>query len=99
MFATAVRRQGLHLTLYTSKTCSLCVEAKQALERVRKQIPFTLTEVDIYAKGNEEHQIYMYDIPVVHLNGKHLVQHRVNEAAVTEALRQALAAQQENTSK
>ncbi|KAI8056956.1 hypothetical protein BDF22DRAFT_740467 [Syncephalis plumigaleata] len=63
MFATIIRRQALHLTLYTSRTCQLCVEAKEALARVQKKVPFELEEVDIYAKGNEEHQVYMFDIP------------------------------------
>ncbi|RKP09997.1 hypothetical protein THASP1DRAFT_28223 [Thamnocephalis sphaerospora] len=98
MLATAVRRQLLQLTLYTSRTCSLCSDAKASLERVQQQVPFALKEVDIYAKGNEEHQIYMFDIPasmldaVVHLNGKHLLQHRVDEASLVDTLRKAAAA-------
>ncbi|KAI9593137.1 thioredoxin-like protein [Syncephalis fuscata] len=92
MFASVVRRQALRLTLYTSRTCQLCVEAKESLDRVQKKIPFELEQVDIYAEGNEAHQIYMFDIPVVHLNGKHLVQHRIDETKLMHQLQEATTA-------
>eukprot|EP00057_Strongylocentrotus_purpuratus_P034898 XP_796980.1 PREDICTED: glutaredoxin-like protein C5orf63 homolog [Strongylocentrotus purpuratus] len=66
------------LTLYTKEQCSLCDDAKEVLQKFSKK--FVLEEVDITAPGNEEwKQLYQYDIPVFHFNGKYLMRHRVDE--------------------
>ncbi|XP_032239433.1 glutaredoxin-like protein C5orf63 homolog isoform X2 [Nematostella vectensis] len=66
--------------------CSLCDDAKLILENSRQK--FEYEEVDITAKGNEEwFYKYRYDIPVFHLNGKFLMQHRINETLLHAALK------------
>lgn len=48
---------------------------------------FNLNEVDITAKGNEAlFDLYKYDIPVIHLNGKEIMRHRVFENVLLDAL-------------
>ncbi|KAJ2455716.1 hypothetical protein EV183_000563 [Coemansia sp. RSA 2336] len=69
----------LVLTMFTHNRCQLCVDAKEALEQVRKQVPFEMTEVDIRQRGNEKwFEEYKYDVPVIHANGEFLLWHRVN---------------------
>ncbi len=57
------------------------------LQRVRSQIPFELESIDICAPGQEKWlDAYRYDIPVVHLNGREIFRHRVNERQLRELL-------------
>ncbi|KAI9228353.1 MAG: hypothetical protein DHS80DRAFT_30922 [Piptocephalis tieghemiana] len=79
----------LTLTLYSSKTCSLCDTVKRTLGQVQKQVPFHLDQVDIHAPGNEQWLKYAFDIPVLHVNGRFLLQHRIDdEQALVRQLKQ-----------
>ncbi|XP_067838446.1 glutaredoxin-like protein C5orf63 homolog [Heptranchias perlo] len=65
------------LTLFTKDSCTLCEEAKEALEPYRYR--FVLQEVDITIPENSVwYERYKYDIPVFHLNGQFLMMHQVN---------------------
>ncbi|XP_078391116.1 glutaredoxin-like protein C5orf63 homolog [Cetorhinus maximus] len=65
------------LTLFTKDACTLCDEAKEALEPYRHR--FVLQEVDITVPENSVwFERYKYDIPVFHLNGQFLMMHKVN---------------------
>ncbi|KAJ2799628.1 hypothetical protein H4R20_004360 [Coemansia guatemalensis] len=71
----------LVLTMFTHSRCQLCVDAKEALAQVRKQVPFEISEVDIRKPGNERwFDEYKYDVPVIHVNDEFLLWHRVNVA-------------------
>ena len=59
------------VTLYSRPGCHLCDEAREALERVRAQAPFTLEEVDIET-DDALHARYLERIPVVALDGEEL---------------------------
>jgi glutaredoxin len=74
------------ITLYGRPGCHLCDEAREALERVRAQAPFTLEEVDI-ERDDDLLRRYLERIPVVSLNGEDLFDFHVDE----EALRARLA--------
>ncbi|KAJ1911216.1 hypothetical protein IWQ60_010244 [Tieghemiomyces parasiticus] len=77
------------LTLFTSNSCSLCAEAKQALLTVRKQVPFDLKEVDIHTPENrKECEKYTFDIPVLHIDHKYAMKHRINQEKLLSLLRQ-----------
>ncbi|KAL6079134.1 Glutaredoxin family protein [Balamuthia mandrillaris] len=85
MATTPLRRA---IRLFTKSDCGLCEEAKHVLLRVRSKVPFELEEVDIRRKENEEWMLkYCFDIPVVHLNGKEVFRHRVDEAKLEQLLR------------
>jgi len=74
------------ITLYGRPGCHLCDEAREALERIRADAPFTLEEVDI-ERDDELLRRYLERIPVVSLNGEELFDFHVDE----EALRSRLA--------
>ncbi|KAJ1731480.1 hypothetical protein LPJ61_002512 [Coemansia biformis] len=65
--------------MFTHSRCQLCVDAKAALEQVRAEVPFEISEVDIRKPGNERwFDEYKYDVPVIHANGEFLLWHRVS---------------------
>ncbi|KAF9927461.1 hypothetical protein BGZ75_002185 [Mortierella antarctica] len=69
----------LRLTLFTKANCGLCTTAKEALTRVQ-------AKVDIYAPGQEAAQKYMFDVPVVELQGRVAMMHRIDEAKLIDIL-------------
>ncbi len=73
------------VTLYTRPGCHLCDDARAALERVRQQHPFTLTEIDIES-DDALHRALLERIPVVELDGEHLFDYFVDEAALAARL-------------
>ncbi|XP_016118518.1 glutaredoxin-like protein C5orf63 homolog [Sinocyclocheilus grahami] len=76
------------LTLFTKELCPLCDEAKAALEPYRHR--FELQEVDITRPENRVwFDRYHQHIPVFHLNGQFLMQHRVNAALLEQRLEEA----------
>jgi glutaredoxin len=73
------------VTLYGRPGCHLCDEAREALQRVRTTIPFTLEEVDIET-DDELHKRYLERIPVVMLDGEHLFDYEVDEQALAQRI-------------
>lgn len=76
-----------HLVLYTKKYCGLCEEAKAQILTLQKTVPFSFEQVDIEAAGNTEWlRKYMYDIPVIHINGVPLMKHGVHIETLVDEL-------------
>ena len=73
------------VTLYTRPGCHLCDDARAALLRVRAHHPFMLAEIDIES-DDALHRAYLERIPVIHLEGEHLFDYFVDEAALTARL-------------
>ena len=73
------------VTLYSRDGCHLCDEARRALERVRGEVPFELSEVDIES-DDRLHRAYLERIPVVELDGRELFEYFVEEDRLREAL-------------
>ena len=69
------------VTLYSRPGCHLCEQAKQALERVRAQAPFTVDEVNIET-DEALHARYLERIPVVAIDGEELFDFFVDETAL-----------------
>jgi glutaredoxin len=69
------------VTLYSRPGCHLCDDAREALQRVRAQAPFTLKEVDIET-DDALHARYLERIPVVALDGEELFDYFVDETAL-----------------
>lgn len=68
------------LTFFTKQDCGLCEAAWFVIRKVRREIPFECEKVDITAEGNEAwFSRYRHDIPVVHLDGREVLRHRVEE--------------------
>jgi len=66
------------VTLYSKPDCHLCVEAREALLRLRSQLGFEIHEVDI-TSDEALHRAYFERIPVVVLDGEELFDYFVDE--------------------
>lgn len=69
------------VTLYSRPGCHLCDEAREALGRVRAQVPFTVDEINIET-DDALHARYLERIPVVALDGEELFDFWVDETAL-----------------
>ena len=67
------------VTLYGKPGCHLCEDARAAVERVRSDHPFELSEVDV-SLDPELHRAYGERIPVLELDGEELFEFFVDEA-------------------
>ncbi|QIX01648.1 hypothetical protein AMS68_007165 [Peltaster fructicola] len=70
MRATTILGQWcIRTTLFTRPGCSLCIDAKNVLDRVWKRRPFEFTQIDIAQPQNKKwKEIYDFDVPVVHVD-------------------------------
>ena len=66
-------------TLYGKPACHLCDAARAVVERVRRDHPFELREVDV-TLDPELHRAYGERIPVLELDGEELFEFFVDEA-------------------
>jgi len=73
------------VTLYGRQECSLCDEARLALERIRRDLPFELIELDI-TEDAALHRAYFERIPVVAVDGEELFDYFVDEARLRDRL-------------
>ncbi len=73
------------VTLYGRPGCHLCDDAREVLERLRAECPFTLQEVDIESDDDLLHR-YLERIPVVSLDGEELFDYYVDEHALRRRL-------------
>jgi hypothetical protein len=75
------------VTLFTKTECCLCDTARFVLRRVQVHHTFELDVVDIAAPGNEHWQReYAEHIPVVHVDGREVCRHRIDERVIRAAL-------------
>ncbi|CAO0789769.1 unnamed protein product [Mucor circinelloides] len=77
------------LTLFSSSTCSLCTTARENILRVQQKVPFSLKVLDIHKEEcpKEFRDKYIFDVPVLHMNDKFLMQHRIPEESLIEAIK------------
>ena len=71
--------------IYGKRECRLCDEAKAALLKVRREIPFDLHEIDIESTP-ELYDAYKERIPLVVINGQRAFKFRVDEKALRRRL-------------
>jgi glutaredoxin len=76
----------ISIVLYSRPGCHLCDEMKAVVNRVARQTPIALSEIDITGDPELEAR-YGIEIPVLMLEGKKVAKYRVTE----EALRRMLA--------
>jgi glutaredoxin len=76
------------VTLYGRPGCHLCDDAREVLERVRRDTPFRLVERDIET-DDELLRRYLERIPVVAVGGRELSDFFVDEDALRAALSSA----------
>lgn len=69
------------ITFYTRENCGLCDEALEVVERVRQAVSFDLVIVDLdHEASAEKKTAYDWDIPVIEIDGRKMMKHRVDEA-------------------
>jgi hypothetical protein len=73
------------VVLYTREGCCLCDNAREILERVRRERPFTLKERDIDS-DDALLQAYLERIPVVTIEGEEAFELFVNESELARRL-------------
>jgi glutaredoxin len=77
------------ITLYSKPDCHLCVDARTALTRLRSELGFEISEVDI-TTDEALHRAYFERIPVIALNGEELFDYFVDERALRVRLQSIL---------
>lgn len=75
------------IVVYTKVGCSLCVEAVDELERVRREIPFELVEMDVEADP-ELMEKYGDLVPVTELEGKVIFEYFIDAVRLRTLLRE-----------
>jgi glutaredoxin len=73
------------VVLYSRPGCHLCDDARAVLERLRGELPFTLTELDI-ERDPKLHHAYLERIPVVAIDGEEVFDFFVDEAELRRRL-------------
>jgi hypothetical protein len=75
----------VEVVLYGRDGCCLCDDARTVLQRVRADVPFTLTERDI-DRDDGLLRAYLERIPVVTIDGVEAFELFVNEADLRQRL-------------
>lgn len=80
--------EPVKVVLYVKPGCTLCVPVQETLDRVRREIDFSLEKVDI---ANDPALLakYGHEIPVVTINGRKAFKGRVHEGQLKRKLRRA----------
>jgi len=85
------RREPVPLTLYTRVGCHLCEEMKATIDRIRVNIPWTLSEVDIDTDPALVER-FGRSIPVLAIAGRVAFKLRLSEEDFVRKLRREAAA-------
>ncbi|MBE0609301.1 MAG: glutaredoxin family protein [Dehalococcoidia bacterium] len=75
----------LRVTLYGRPGCSLCDHAEQMLARIGRRLPMSVELVNIETDDGL-HQRYMFEIPVIAVDGAEVAKAPLYERALEEAL-------------
>jgi len=75
------------LTFFTRERCHLCDVALAAVEHVRTTLPFTLEIIDLDTEAPaEKRAAYDWDVPVIEIDGRKIMKHRIDEARLRRLL-------------
>ncbi len=75
----------MRVTIYSRPGCHLCDDAKAVIERVQRDVPFALEQVDIDGDAALTEK-YGLEIPVILVDGRKHAKYRVDEGAFRKAL-------------
>jgi glutaredoxin len=76
-----------HVVVYTKMGCHLCEDVIRKVENVRERIPFDLDKIDIRSDA-ELTSRFVFDIPVVEIDGKTEFTTFLNEIQFEEKLKE-----------
>jgi hypothetical protein len=77
------------ITLYSKPDCHLCEDAQDVLRRLRSELGFELSEVDI-TTDEALHRAYFERIPVAALGAEELFEYFVDEDVLRQRLQSIL---------
>jgi glutaredoxin len=80
------------VTIYSRPGCHLCDDMKALVQRVSRNTPLALTEINI-STDPELEELYGLEIPVLFVDGKKAAKYRISETE----LRRMLAGRTETT--
>lgn len=75
--------------IYSKKDCCLCKKAKDLINKVNSEVPFSFKEVDITV-CEELFRKYKEEIPVVFINGRKAFKFKVDENEFRKKIRREL---------
>jgi glutaredoxin len=78
-------KRRVPVQLFGKKDCHLCTVAKDVIQRVRRDIPFALEEVDIESDQGL-YETFKDRIPVIFIDGKEAFVYKVTERRLKQAL-------------
>lgn len=76
------------MVLFTKPGCHLCDDMRDLLEAALRGTGVAVTERNI-ASNLDDFERYKHDIPVLVVDGREVARHRIADAALRAALRQA----------
>ncbi len=76
------------VTLYTGPGCALCAHARQLLEEFAPRFRFVVREIDIHGDDALLRR-YMFEIPVVEVDGEVIAKAPVRRESLEDALAEA----------
>ena len=76
----------LLVQFYTRPNCHLCHQVLETLRELQKEVNFRINLIDISLSEDLE-KLHGKDIPIVTLNGKVILKHRVDEDELRRILR------------
>jgi glutaredoxin len=79
--------ESIHVEIYSRPGCHLCDEAKAVIESFVERYRLRLTVTNIDARA-ELRAAYLYEIPVVLINGTEAFRHRVDARALERRLQE-----------
>lgn len=79
----------IKIDIYSKPDCSLCDEAKAAIEKVKNQFPVTISEVDI-SKDPLLFEKYKEKIPAIFINNKLAFVYKINGITLKKKLNMLL---------
>jgi len=71
------------------RPCTLCMEAKDIIDTVGKEVPFDLKEIDIES-SDDLCRRYSEHIPTIFINGKKVFKYKVDEDEFRKKVRKEL---------
>jgi glutaredoxin len=75
------------VTFYTRENCHLCDVALEVVLRIQTSTAFELVIVDLDREASEEKKsAYDWDIPVIEIDGRKMMKHRVDEVRLLRLL-------------
>ena len=78
---------GVKVRLFGKKYCGICLDVHYRIKKLQPILKFELESVDIELTENKQYlRQYYHDIPVIHMNGKEVMRHGLDEEAFKSAI-------------